>query len=86
MEVMQLKKGNKERWERIIQRLEATSKEIETLTPTMLEVEMEDIDLWYIADNLRWASRWAEDSIELIKDAMAANEGLEALYARIAQH
>lgn len=81
-----MKKGNKERWERIIQRLEATSKEIETLTPTMLEEEMEDIDSWYIVGNLRWASEWVEDSIESIKDAMAMNEGPEAFSARITQH
>ena len=74
---------DKERWERIIQRLKATSKEIETLAPAMLEENMEDTDCWYIAENLRWASREIDSSINSIEDALAMNEGPEVFIAHV---
>ena len=76
---------DKERWNRIIERLKATSKEIDTLTSTMLEEDMEDTDCWYIIDNLRWASREAFDVVDYIEGALAMNEGPDAFKAYVNQ-
>lgn len=76
---------NKMRWERIIERLKATSKEIEALAPTMLEENMEDTDCWYISTNLNWASRWTLDVVDYIEDALAMNKGPDAFVAYVEQ-
>ena len=76
---------NKLRWEKIIERLKATSKEIEALAPTMLEENMEDTDCWYISENLNWASRWTLEAVDEIEDALAMNEGPDAFVAHLNQ-